>query len=441
MTGRVMETPSSITGTTLVFSSLATGTVTSGKYGAKWILRPDAASQPTNRVRLSTETGFASATGTITHAGAAYTDTTAGTESVELCEYEPYLLDDAIQQTIQSINRNDRTEIPTRQGATRYWLWDLPWIDAPKDIVSVALRHSPVLSRNRHFEKWMTPTTAGVLQPDSWTVSGGTVTRSTTRLINAQYEALLTVTGGSGEVTLEQTVGLLETGILGTSGSLRGQQVTATAIVFSNNGPNTTRIWVTSDNYSTVTYSPYHAGTGTWQELTTGTVTLPSTATNVIIGIDSTGSDGETCEVADFYLTFGAMNDSVRRDDYPEADITSQVRYEQGGTSLAMIAPTYAYGSQIIVYSQRPYSGFDQTRLTGGTADADVQDAPLTIVALGALWRLYDGLRLQFPELASQAAHWRSEYEQIAEPMIDDPGDGRDGLSLPTLMASGGRRF
>ena len=97
-TGRVLETPTSITATTLVIASLATGTVTSGKYGAKWILRPDAASQPADRVRLTTETGFASATGTLTHAGANYADITATGESIEILEYEPYLLDTAIQE-------------------------------------------------------------------------------------------------------------------------------------------------------------------------------------------------------------------------------------------------------------------------------------------------------------------------------------------------------
>ena len=437
-TGRTLETPTSITATTLVVASLATGTVTAGKYGAKWVLRPDAALSAgvaVDRVRLTTETGFASATGTLTHAGTNYTDTTPGTESVELTEYEPYLYDDAVQVTLQSLTRSHRYEMPTRQAATRYWLDALTWVSNPRDIQRVTVKHTPVLSRNRHFEQWNGVSTAGALTADGWTLAGAAATyaRSTTQVFSGQYSAAITRAGT--DATLTQTVGLLETGIIGSSGSLRSNQVTGVAVVWS---AVASQVRVQISDGITTTSSSYHTGGSGWEEISTANTTISATATNLTVAVSVEGSN-TVCYVDDCYLVWGPINDSVRRDDYGEEEIT--VGYQQGTVPLAMITPQYAFGSQLILYSMRPYNGFDPTRLTGGLADADSQDAPLTTVALGALWRLYDGLAETVPELRPTAARWRAEYEALAAPHLDDPGDGRAGLVLPPMMASGGRRF
>lgn len=437
-TGRT-EQIASLTTTTAVVTALATGTVTAGKYGGKWMLRAETANAA-DRVKLSTETGFASATGTLTHAGAPYGDTTPTGENIELCEYEPYLYDDAIQTTLQSLNREDRLEFPTRQGVTRYWLNDLSWVTEPRDILKVMLKNTPVVSRNRAFEQWMSVDTNGIPVADWWVISGtsATVARSTTQVRTGQYSAAITRAGT--DCLLTQTVGLLDTGIIATggSGSLVAQSLQVIAVCWSAVASQM-RAWISTDGGVTKTYSSYHTGNSSWQELAVASVTIPATATNLTFGVSVEGSN-TACYVDDCYNVVSGVNDSVRRDDYPEMDITGLVSYNQGAGTLSMNTPAYGWGAQLCVYSMRPYSGFDATRLAAGSADADVQDAPLVTVALGALWRLYDSVPLT-PEHVAAAAHWRKEYEALAAPHLDDEGDGRDGMPLPTMQYAGGRRF
>ena len=72
------EVIASLTTTTAVVSKLATGTINSEKYLRKWLIRAEAASQPADRERSCS--AFSSSTGTFTHAGANYADTTATSE-------------------------------------------------------------------------------------------------------------------------------------------------------------------------------------------------------------------------------------------------------------------------------------------------------------------------------------------------------------------------
>lgn len=438
-TGRT-EAIASLTTTTAVVTALATGTVTAGKYGGKWMLRAETATAA-DRVRLSTETGFASATGTLTHAGAVYADTTATSEFIELCEYEPYLYDDAIQTTLQSLNREDRLEFPTRNGVTHYWLNDASWVTEPRDVLKVTLKTSPVLSRNRYFEQWNSVNASGIPVPDWWVISGAaaTVARSTAQVRTGQYSAAITRSGT--DALLTQTVGLLDTGIIATggSGSLIAQSVQV-VLVGNSAVASQLRGWMSFDGGVTKTYTTaYHTGGSGFEELLSVNTTIPATATNVSFGVSVEGSN-TVCYGDDCYLVFSGVNDSVRRDEYPEEDITDRISYDQGAGTLRMNTPPYGWGSQLCVYSMRPYSGFDATRLAAGSADADVQDAPLVTVALGALWRLYDSVPLT-PEHAAAAAHWRQEYEALAAPHLEDETEGRDGLPLPTMQMAGGRRF
>lgn len=438
LTGRTVPI-ASLTATTVVVTQLATGTVTSGKYGAKWLLRAETATAA-DRVRLSTETGFASSTGTLTHAGTNYVDTTATGENLELCEFEPYLYDDAIQLTCQSLPRADRLEFPTRQGVTHYWLNDASWVTEPRDVLRVTLKNTPVLSRNRYFEQWMTVDTNGIPVADWWAISGtsATVARSTTQVRTGQYAAAITRSGT--DALLTQTVGLLDTGIISTggTGSLVGQSLQVTAVCWSAVASQI-RAWVSFDGGTTKTYSSYHTGVSAWQELSTAAITVPTSATNCTFGVSVEGSN-TVCYVDDCYNVIQGNNDSVRRDEYPEYDITDQISYDQGAGTLRMNTPSYGWAAQLCVYTMRPYPGFDATRLAAGTADADVQDAPLVTVALGALWRLYESLP-ETPETIQRASHWRQEYEALAAPHLDDEGDGRDGAPLPTMQMAGGHRF
>src|SRR3990167_7963357 len=83
--GRVLETPTSITATTAVFDSLKVGSWSPQKFTGMMLVRPEST---TVADRLRQASNYASAAGTLTHAGTNYSDTTAGTELFELHAHE-----------------------------------------------------------------------------------------------------------------------------------------------------------------------------------------------------------------------------------------------------------------------------------------------------------------------------------------------------------------
>ena len=74
------ESIASLTTTTAVVNALATGVIDSEKFVRKWMLRAEAASAA-DRVRIVKT--FASASGTFTHEGTNYADTTATSEKLD----------------------------------------------------------------------------------------------------------------------------------------------------------------------------------------------------------------------------------------------------------------------------------------------------------------------------------------------------------------------
>ncbi len=199
------------------------------------------------------------------------------------------------------------------------------------------------------------------------------------------------------------------------------------------------QVRVQIDDGVSVSSSSYHTGGSGWEELVvTQAMSAAATKCDLIVSVEGSNTP---CYLDDVYAALNGTNDSIRRDDYPEHEITDQISYDQGVGTLAMFTPPYGWSSQIVVYSMRPYTGFDPTRLLAGTADADVQDAPLTTVALGALWRLYDGLSEGNPSVAQTAGRWRNEYEALAGPHLRNEDDGRAGMPMPPMVMAGGRRF
>ncbi len=428
--GRV-ETIASLTTTTVVVTQLNVGSLSDQRFVDRWLLRAEAASQPADRVRRVS--AFASATGTMTHAGVNYGDTTATNEFIEILEYETWRYDLAIQETLRRLRRVYRSIHPTITGIERYDLGDLTWVTQPSDIIKVAWREGRTLSNNRDFRDYSTVSTAGVLQPDYWTPAGAsfTVARSTTQFRRPRANSLaLTRSGTDG--TLTQSIGLLENDV--SADSLKSQPIMAAAWVWSA-VPSQVRVFV-SDG-STTTRSSFHTGGSGWEELTVA-VTLGATASNLTFGLEVNTSN--TVAYADeCYLAYESttLSDATRRDRYDETDLGYDERwFDQQYDTPVLYLPQRGRGGQYIVYSKRPFAQFDSTRVSGGTADADVLDAPLIPVATGAVARLYQGLWQQ-DEAPAQGKwwqmwqSWQREFSQLALALTYVKNDRGFGFDVP----------
>lgn len=415
-----------LTTTTVVSSSLATGGFSAERWVHYYILRREAASQPADRVRRCT--AFTSSTGTLTHAGANYADTTITSEEVELWRYDPKDVDNAINEGIERIKRLQMVEIPSVAG-NRYSLHALDWIDGAEDIERIEYSSSKQLSRNRFFDHYNTRNSSGVLQPDFWTIAGasGTMARSTTQL-NGRSKYSLAITRAGTNVTVTQSVGLLRNGV--DADSLAGQTVTAVLVGWSTDA---SQLRVQIDDGVTTSSSDYHTGDETWQELTIEK-TLSSSATKCDVIITNDGTDS-TAYAGECYLVYGSITDTERRNDFQTHRIWSK-SMEQG-VSFPIRLPSIGRGSSYHIYTRRPYAAFTDSRIIGGTADADECDAPREIVALGALWLLFEKLG-RHTDVDNQenalkrgiAADYRRRFERMARQHLVE--SGAEHGALPT---------
>jgi len=420
--GRV-ESIASLTTTTVVVSALATGTIGAGKFATKWVLRPDTASAA-DRLRITTTTGYTASTGTLTHAGTNYADTTATSESVELHEFEPYLLDNAIQAALRGTRFFDRTYVPTT-ASHRYSLSGLSWLVEPSDIVSIEKFNVPVLNNNRGFEKW-NGYSSGSLVPDGWTLagSGATFARSATSRTGAYS---LSVTRAGTDATVSVTLPILDTGV--DEDNLRGQTLTVVTVARSGQA-SSVRARITSEKADgtviTTDNSSYHTGGGGWEELST-THTVSSTADQITIS--ARVEVNETALLDELYVCIGSVTDGVRRADYRSGARVRGYRFEQGQPPVLYVSAG-SMGGQLRINSQRPYAPFTQSRIDGGTADADSTDAPLDLIAYGALYRLFEDLP-ENPDQARKAEKYRRIYSSMqAQHLAVDNQDEPRGAEL-----------
>lgn len=424
-----VETISSLTATTVVCASLAYGTVGSEKFTEKYMLRPSAALSGGSAVdRLRFSSNFAASTGTLTHAGANYTDTTATSESVEIHEYEPRLLEQAIQDALAQTLRIDYSTLQRRSDG-RYTLADLSWITSSQG-VQIGRSNSNVLTGNRQFDSWGTVSSAGVLQPDRWTLagSGGTFARSTT----SRRRFSLSVTRSGTTTTVEQTVQAVTGSPNDTS--LRGQVVTG-VIVAQTTVASQTRVRVTSEKADgtvlSTTNSSYHTGGGSWEELTAAH-TVDTAADIVRISIRNEADGAQLLDEA--YLTDGSVDESERRDNYNVEWMTG----EWTQTPLMWRGPVDLTG-QIVVKSRRPYPTFDATRMRSGLADSDSQDAPLDLIAYRALARFYEDQAFGQngnAMLEMKAAKYSKQADIMGAAHIADP-TGNKGATILSGHARG----
>lgn len=389
--GRI-ETATALTTQSVSVSALAVGGLSSSKYQNKYIWRPDSTSTA-DRQRLCTN--FAPATGTFTQQGAAYSDTTVGTEQVGILEYEPVgKMAPAVNLALSRLRRRDVTIIPTN-GANRYWLGQLSWINEPGDVQAVYYAPRPILSRNRYFQTWpvaSSDTAAATSLPEWFTLSGAAATAqriTTNTYVSGQY-GVQVVAGGAAVASMMQTVGLVNDGV--SSANLQGKQITV-AIIGRATAASTLRAWYSDDGGTTKQYTSYHTGNSAQQELYL-TVNVSTTATNPSFGFDVAISG--TAQVSQCYLAYGPMSDGVRLDNYRAIEMNKV--WDQSGALMLVVDAGYGVGGQIEVHSKRAYPTL--------TNDTDTADAPLTTVAVNALRLLYRGL-------ASTAGQDNTRYKEL----------------------------
>ena len=374
--GRV-EAIGSLTGSSATVASLAVGTIAPGKFSEVWLLRPDASLA--DRLRFTTGDGYDSTTGALTHAGAAYSDLAAAGELVEIHEHEPYRIDIAIQDALRTVRRVDRSMVPTRRDG-RYHLHALDWIEEPADILRVGPSTLRTLTPNRHFEKWAGYDQDGALVPDRWTLgneSGSTYARSTD---TRRGPYALSVGRSGTTATVSFPVGLLEDGV--SADTLRGERVTAAAIVRCSQAASAR---ITVDDGVGSTTSNIHSGGGEWEELTAAH-TIDHAATMLTLTLQVTKNG--TALVDELYCVAGPLNDTERRD-AGHILWNPEPKYEQN--PLVYLGTRRPAGA-LIVESQRPYPTFDAARLREGTADDDISDAPVDLIARQSLWKFYENV-------------------------------------------------
>lgn len=423
--------PASLTTTTAVVTALATGTVSSGQYVEKWLLRPLGATADRTRVCSS----FTSTTGTLTHTGANYSDTTATGESLEIHEHRPGLLDQAITEALAAIRYVGRSDFPSRPDG-RYALGGYTWFTEPSGIVRFGRRQVAVLTPNRHFDSWGVMSTAGLLQPDGWTLagSGATFARSA---VTRRGPYSLSVTRSGTDATVDALIPAIYSDASGDN--IRAKTV-ASLLVGRSANPSSLRVRTTSEDGSFVvlstTNSGYHTGSGTWQPLSAEhTVHAAAEWVRVSARVEV----NEAALLDELCLAYGPINDDIRRDQSEISWIDRPYAYDQG--PLLWKGPQ-GIGEQLVMESRRLYQQFDPTRIAAGTADSDTTDCPIDLLAYKALAIFFRRNAGHSPLYAARA----TEYEQaagtlqaqhLAERTDEEPAQG--GARMVTGRAYGTR--
>lgn len=382
----------SLTTTTAVVNQLATGTLPAGKYTDTHLLRPNQ-SAAANADRLRICSNFTASSGTFTHVGTNYADTTATDEFLEIWEHDPFLADLAIQAALNNLRYVDEYVLPTTSNSNVYSLHGdatngINWSEAPSELLKVYYRPSPVLSNNRYFEKWNQLTSAGVQQPDHWVISGGGSSMALDESIDdtnvyGMRRRTVAVTRATNNVTLLQRVRLLDQGLIA---NLRGQTVTAVGV---GRGLAASQLRIGWQDGVNTNLSSYHAGSGGFTELTVA-ATVDSAATRLDVLAQVNTTDGAPF-LAELYLMVGSVNDAVRNDNYDKHELRLGRDYYLEGMNPVLVRTTrnYALGAQLVVETQRPWPRFDVTRVRSGSADADTSDVPeddAAQMAIAEMW-------------------------------------------------------
>ena len=389
----------SLTTTTIVSNSLLFGGISNDRYAGQWAWRPDTT---TTADKTRYITAFASATGTLTHAGTNYSDTTATGENVIISRVEPYIVRQAIDSAVRRLKTVDRTEFPFVSGQGWYSLGEATWIRQPSDIVRICYDHSPQITRNRYLQKRNSVNTSGLPVPDFWTVTSNA---STAPFVDTNYRGQKTYyelkRSGGTDAILEQSVSSMLSGV--STDFPIGEDVTA-VVVCDPDTAGDVQLFLDAGGANSST------GSGSARQEITVTATLTSAATDVVIDVTAQTSNAAQ-PIYEAYAFIGSeLTDAVRRDNFPEYELDrGDWDFDQNGV-LTIRMPQIGRG-RFIVYSKRAYPGFDNTRLNSGAADADSSDAPLDAVCAGALSRIYFGLEGgQSPNYL----YWENQFSQLS---------------------------
>lgn len=414
-----VQSIASIAVQTLTVTALATGSVQSGKYVNKWLLRPGlAAANVADRVRVCSN--FASSTGLLTQAGAAYGDTTATGESVEIHEYRPYEIDRVIQRAMQTCRFLDTAILPVNASGM-YWLDAYDWIDEPSVIREVRWDAFPVLTNNRFMQQWNGYSSAGALVPDYFALSG-VFSRQPG---NTRGKWRLRSPASAWSVTL--TIGLLE--VDDDQATLRGKTVTGVAVASTGTAGD---VKVTVSDGVDSTDSAFVPGSGTRAEVA-AEHTIAEDATTLTLTLSGTAQT----DISELYLCFGALTNGIRvsnpqmRQRWPGWAL----QWQQGQPLRMDALGVYGYGTRLALVTQRPYAPFDATRVAQGLADQDETDAPLDTIAYQAVALFFEGRRDGQDGNATDAAKadlWRRKADALRAQHLassDAPGINTDLLS------------
>lgn len=406
---------------TATASSLAFGGNSEQRYAQWWLWRPGASATADHDKLIDS---WAPGTGVFTHSGSAYSDTTATGETLYLLppDLDPYKVRRACDTAIQQVREWDETIVPVVANVDTHWLADLDWIKDAASIRDVKWNQSPVITRNRYLQKRHTINTSGGFEPDYWTVSNNAAaTPFTATTYRGQKTYYNLERSGGTNATLVQTVNALFGGVAGDPPS--GETVTAVLVCTPANSSDLNiavdDVDGAGDSTSTLATTPY-------QEVTTG-ISMASTTRALQFTVTAQINNASQ-QIYEAYACIGAVTDDVRRDTFRSYPVPSNMyHFEQGGPLRIHHPPGMGTPGQFIICSERPYPGFDATRLASGAADTDESDAPLVPVATGILAILMEQrLGVTHPD----AMRWRRKFDGLCRAHLAYPSDGGVGKNI-----------
>ena len=168
-------------------------------------------------------------------------------------------------------------------------------------------------------------------------------------------------------------------------------------------------------------------GSGAALQEATASVSLATVASEITLTVTAQTNNAAQ-KIYEAYACIGAVTDDVRRDTFRSYPVPSNMyHFEQGGPLRIHHPPGMGTPGQFIICSERPYPGFDATRLASGAADTDESDAPLVPVATGILAILMEQrLGVTHPD----AMRWRRKFDGLCRAHLAYPSDGGVGKNI-----------
>lgn len=278
-----------------------------------------------------------------------------------------HVINQAINRSLQELRRPTFTAIPTREGSRRYGTTELPWVRDKFDILEVLKRTSPNLLSNEDLEYWGTGDSPALA---AWVFAGtsGTVTRTESPQAHRPYVATLTRSGN--DVTLTQTVGLLDRQLIGK---------TVTGSVLCTSG-DTSAVLSITDGVTTETAT--HTGGSTYETLSPTPIVISASATTLTFTLQH-NTNNTSSSWSRAILVEGAAIDTWLANWGSENAIAKDVRHTKANTpdgAAIVLDRETSRGSQLWVQTAMPFPELD--------SDTAVTDCPLDAILAFTMVRL-----------------------------------------------------